>query len=127
MRIKRSILNCSVAACIMMVAYFIVNFDWRSANQIPLHVSNAFSIAGMMLLLAAGFGWLQKNHMTDWLGYALYQARFLLLNKKEKSFTNFFDYRAEKEKEYQNLLIWPRFWVGILLLALGLLFGLLLL
>lgn len=125
MRAKRSVINSVAAALIIMILYFIVHygFSLSSVQQVMLHAANACSIAGVLLILAAGIGWLQKNHMMDWLGYALYQARFLLLKYKDQSFANFYDYRAAKEKDYQKLLLWPRFWVGAFFLALGVMFS----
>ncbi len=127
MRAKRSTINSIAAAAIIIILYFIVNhgFDWKVPSQVLLHASNATAIAGMLLILAAGTGWLKKYHMLDWAGYALYQFRFIILKHKDKSFTSFYDYRADKAKEYQLLLLWPRFWVGAFLLTFGLLLSLL--
>lgn len=126
MRVKRSVTNCVIAAALIMMLYFAANHRSLSLNAVSilLHAANACSIAGVLLLLAAGVGWLQKQHMLDWVGYALEQARFLLLRHKDESFINFYDYRTEKEKDYQLILLWPRFWVGIFFLSLGMLLSL---
>ena len=126
MQAKRSVRNCAIGGGIIMVFYFLVHrgLDWGSATETLVHFANAFSIAGMLLILFSGLCWLLKHHMLDWVLYALYQARFLLLKHKDNSYTNFYDYRTQKGEEYERMLIWPRFWTGAFFLAFGALLSL---
>ena len=88
MKNKLAVRNCMIAVLIIITFYFLLHyrFDWRSPRLVYMHLSNAFAIAGVLLLLSAGEGWLRKKHILDWPGYAVYQARFLLrrIRKKEK-------------------------------------------
>ena len=128
MKNKQAVRNCVIASLIIIVFYFVLHhrFDWRSPRVVYTHLSNAFSIAGVLLLLSAGEGWLRKQHILDWPGYAVYQARFLArrIRKKEKEEKplSFAEYREDTEPALKALKLWPRFWIGLFLLALGGLF-----
>ena len=59
---------------------------------------NACSIAGILLFLLAGCLWLDRSGIWDWLLYALYQARYLLMREKAESYTNFHSFRQLRER-----------------------------
>ncbi|MBQ3705027.1 MAG: DUF3899 domain-containing protein [Clostridia bacterium] len=134
MKAKRSVINCAVGALMIIVLYFAVHhdFDWQSSRRMYTHLSNAFSIAGMLLLLSALEGWLRKQHALDWPGYSLYLARFLLrqarrrrMKQEEETPLSFPEFRKEQEPELKSLILWPRVWIGLFFLAMGALFVLL--
>lgn len=85
--------------------------------------SDGFTMSGVILLCLTGAFWLDRMGVWDWLLYALYQARYLLMRESPQSYANFHDYKKLRERSKKAL--WPWLLTAGLWICVGVILSLL--
>lgn len=117
-----SLRSASLLGMALVLLYAIPKGGLRqSGARLLLIWGDGITMAGVILLLCAGVFALGRKGIWDFVAYALYQARYLLSEKRagQKHLTSFSDFKQLRSRSTKPL--WPWVSIGSAFLAAGML------
>jgi hypothetical protein len=107
--------------CIFAVYLAVQLFGRSTQPSLLFLLADGLTITAVLLLIFTGLQALNHNGMLDWAAYMLYQARFLLMHKKDHEYENFFAFRKLRKRSSASLL--PGVYAAALYMAAGMAFS----